>query len=82
MNSWFAVSYRLRDMNGKAATETFSTPAALRKAQNEVAEYHRFQELSRDLLEVKAGSVPWPPLRRHRINLNYRLQPLRLTANQ
>jgi hypothetical protein len=43
-------------MNGKAATETFSTPAALRKTQNEVAEYHRFRELSRDLLEVKAGS--------------------------
>ncbi len=41
-----------RKVNGKTVTETFPTPAALRKAQNEIAEYHRFRELSRDLLEV------------------------------
>ncbi|MDX1980455.1 MAG: DUF6788 family protein [Bryobacteraceae bacterium] len=41
-----------RKVNGKTVTETFSTPAAQRKAQNEIAEYHRFRELSRDLLEV------------------------------
>lgn len=45
--------YRLtRKIGGKTVTETFSTPAALRKARHEVAEYHRFRELSRDLLEV------------------------------
>ena len=45
--------YRLtRKVNGKTVTETFSTPAALRKAENELAEYHRFRELSRDLLDV------------------------------
>ena len=45
--------YRLtRKVNGKTVTETFATPAALRKAQNEVAEYHRFRQLSGDLLEV------------------------------
>lgn len=45
--------YRLtRKVDGKTVTETFSTPAGLRKAQNEIAEYHRFRELSRDLLEV------------------------------
>lgn len=45
--------YRLtRKLDRKTVTETFSTPAALRKAQNEVAEYHRFRELSHDLLEV------------------------------
>ena len=45
--------YRLtRKVDGKTLTETFSTPTALRKAQNEVAEYHRFRELSRDLLDV------------------------------
>ena len=41
-----------RKVNSKTVTETFSTPAALRKAQSEIAEYHRFRELSRDLLEV------------------------------
>jgi len=45
--------YRLtRKVDGKTVTETFSTPAALHKTQNEVAEYHRFRELTRDLLEV------------------------------
>ena len=45
--------YRLtRKVDGKTVTETFSTPAAMRKAQNEIAEYHRFRELSHDLLEV------------------------------
>ncbi len=45
--------YRLtRKVHGKTVTETFSTTAALRKAQNEIEEYHRFRELSRDLLDI------------------------------
>lgn len=45
--------YRLtRKVDGKTVTETFPTAAALRKAQNEIAEYHRFRDLSRELLEV------------------------------
>lgn len=45
--------YRLtRKVSGKTVTETFATPAALRKAEREVAEYHRFRDLSQDLLEV------------------------------
>ena len=45
--------YRLtRKVNGKSVTETFSTPAALRKAQQEVEEFHRFRQLSHDLLDV------------------------------
>ena len=45
--------YRLtRKVDGKTVTESFSIPAALRKAQNEIAEYHRFRDLSRDLLEI------------------------------
>jgi hypothetical protein len=45
--------YRLtRKVDGKTVTETFAIPTALRKAQNEIAEYHRFRELSRDLLEI------------------------------
>jgi hypothetical protein len=41
-----------RKLGGKTVTETFATPVALRKAQQEVAEFHRFRELSRDLVEV------------------------------
>jgi len=45
--------YRLtRKVDGKTVTETFSTEAALRKAQREVEEYHRFRRLSQELLEV------------------------------
>lgn len=45
--------YRLtRKVNGKTVTETFSIPATLRKAQDEIAEYHRFRALSRELLEI------------------------------
>ena len=45
--------YRLtRKVNGKSVTETFSTPTALRKAQQEVGEFRLFRQLSHDLLEV------------------------------
>jgi hypothetical protein len=45
--------YRLtRKVRGKTVTETFTTPAVQRKAQREVEEYHRFRQLSRDLLQV------------------------------
>lgn len=45
--------YRLtRKVDGKTVTETFSSPASLAKAQREVAEHHRFRELSGQLLEV------------------------------
>ena len=45
--------YRLtRKADGKTVTETFLSPASLAKAQREVAEYHRFRELSGQLLEV------------------------------
>ena len=41
-----------RKIEGKTVTESFATPAALRKAQREVGEFHRFRQLSHDLLEV------------------------------
>ena len=41
-----------RKVYGKTVSETFATPAALRKAQREVAEFHKFQALSETLVEV------------------------------
>jgi hypothetical protein len=41
-----------RRVSGKTVTETFPNPTALRKAQQEVAEFHRFQKLSQDLVAV------------------------------
>ena len=46
-------NFRLtRKVGGKTVSETFSSPAALRKAQREVAEFHRFRALSDTLVEV------------------------------
>ena len=46
-------NFRLtRKVNGKSVSETFASPAELRKAQREVDAFHRFRELSHELLEV------------------------------
>ena len=46
-------NYRLpRKVEGKTVTETFSSPAELRKAQRQVEAFHRFRELSRQLLDL------------------------------
>ena len=46
-------NFRLtRKVDGKTVSETFPTAAELRKAQREVEAYHRFRQLSQELLEV------------------------------
>jgi len=46
-------NYRLtRKVNGKTVSETFASPAELRKAQREVEAFHQFRDLSRELLEI------------------------------
>lgn len=46
-------NFRLtRKVGGKSVTETFSSPAALRKAQQEVSAFHRFQDLCQELVAV------------------------------
>lgn len=46
-------NYRLtRKVNGKTVSETFSSPGEMRKAQREVEAFHRFRELSRELLDI------------------------------
>jgi len=42
----------LRKVKGKSVAESFPTPAALRKAAQEVSEYHRFRELIARLTAV------------------------------
>jgi Family of unknown function (DUF6788) len=41
-----------RKIGGKTVTESFASPAAFRKAQREIAEFHRFQTLSAELVSV------------------------------
>lgn len=38
--------------HGKTVTEALPTPAAVRKAQQEIAEFRHYQQLSRELMEV------------------------------
>jgi hypothetical protein len=66
-----------RRVAGKTVTESFPTPAALRKAQQEVAEFHRFQQLSETLIALNEQicalrpSVPdaggWTPQEKKRL---------------
>jgi len=51
-----------RRVAGKTVTETFPNPAALRKAQQEVAEFRRFQKLSQDLIALNAKICRLRPL--------------------
>lgn len=37
---------------GKTVTETFPTPAAMRKAEREIAEFRKYQQFSRAFLQV------------------------------
>src|SRR6266568_1596488 len=46
-------NFRLtRKVNGKTVSESFSSAAELHKAQREVDAFHRFRQLSQELLEV------------------------------
>jgi len=56
-------NFRLtRKVRGKTVSETFASPAALRKAQREVAEFHRFQALSGRLVGVNEKICQWRPV--------------------
>lgn len=50
-----------RRVAGKTVTESFASPRALRKAQQEVAEYHRFQQLSQELVAINEKICPLRP---------------------
>ena len=48
----FRLTYKL---NGKTCTESLPTPAARHKAEREVAEFRKFQRLSRALVETNVA---------------------------
>lgn len=52
-DSGHGPQFRLtRKIGGKTVTESFSSPTAFRKAQREIQEFHRFQNLSAELVAV------------------------------
>ncbi len=55
-----------RRVAGKTVTETFPNPAALRKAQQEVSEFHRLQQLSDDLVSLNQEICELRPVEQQR----------------
>src|SRR6266700_8144400 len=55
-----------RRVAGKTVTESFANPTALRKAQQEVAEFHRFQKLSQDLVTLNEKICRLRPVEQQR----------------
>lgn len=51
-------------VDGKTLTESLPTPAAARKAEREVAEFHNFQQLSREFVETNAKICRLRPVER------------------
>jgi hypothetical protein len=51
---------------GVTVTETFPNPAALRKAQQEVSEFHRLQKLSDDLVGINQEICQLRPVEQQR----------------
>jgi len=50
--AFFLAQFLTRKVAGKTVTETFPNPSALRKAQNEINEFHRLQELENELVVI------------------------------
>jgi hypothetical protein len=48
----FRLTYKEK---GKTVTESFASPAARRKTEHEIEEYRRWQQLSREFVEVNAS---------------------------
>ena len=48
----FRLTYKA---DGKTISESLPTPAAIRKAEREVAEFRRFQELNREFVETNTA---------------------------
>jgi hypothetical protein len=55
-----------RRVAGKTITETFPNPGALRKAQQEVGEFHRFQQLSEELIGINEKICALRPVEQQR----------------
>jgi hypothetical protein len=55
-----------RRVAGKSVTETFPNPAALRKAQDEVTEFHRFQKLGEELVSINEKICALRPFEKQR----------------
>jgi hypothetical protein len=49
-------------VDGKSVSESLPSPAAMRKAEREVAEFRKFQQLTREFVEANAGVCRLRPI--------------------
>jgi hypothetical protein len=72
-------NFRLtRKFQGKTVTETFDSPAALHKAQQEVETFHRFQQICAQIIEVSEKICALRPVD-DRLSPEEKKRPLRST---
>jgi len=74
-----------RRVDGKTVAESFPSPAAWRKAQSEIDEYHRLRKLSAELVAInekicqhrllQPESQPWTPEEKKRLLRSMRKSP-------
>lgn len=74
-----------RKVDGKTVAESFPSPAAMRKGQAEVDEYHRCQQLNAELIEVnekicklrpiESGNSAWTPDEKKKLLQSLRRSP-------
>lgn len=74
-----------RRVEGKTVAESFPSPAAWRKAQSEIDEYHRLQKLSSELIAVnekiclqrplQSASSRWTPEEKKRLLRSLKRSP-------
>ena len=53
---------RTYKVDGKTVSESLPTPAAIHKAEREVAEFRRFQQLTREFVETNAEICQLRPI--------------------
>lgn len=68
------LTYKL---DGKTVTESLPTPAAVAKAQREVTEFRKFQQLSREFLQVNAQICRARPVEETAVSAQEKKRPRR-----
>lgn len=69
-----------RKVNGKTVTEALSSPAAVRKAEREVAQFREFQRLCREFVEVNEQICRLRPLDDEPLSPQEKKRPKRSAA--
>lgn len=70
----FRLTYKAQ---GKTITESFPGPAARQKAEREIAEYRRWQQLSSDFVETNASICQLRPVEEPALSAEEKKRPKR-----